>query len=454
MAHRSFGVLCAVLVSAQLSQAQELAPVTVRGVAWDSLRAAPLSRAFIGIAGTARSATSDARGRFRFDSVVPGTYTFTMQHDVLDSVGFTGRSARVAIDATHNTVSIAVPSFATLWRAACGGGAPPKDTGFVYGTVRDAADHPAANALVGVSWLDVSYRKKVGFEQQNWGGEVRTDSTGRYTLCGVPANVGLQLRAASDSEVSGTVELTPRTLRVARRDFRLAPAAAASSVARGTIVGTLTGEGGRPVAGAIIATEGLPEVRSDDDGRFVIRDVPAGTRQIDVRAIGASPMTAIVDVVARDSTPVALEMRRVQTLAEIRVTAPTFRQVMLRDINERRRTALGYFRDSTTIAKMPSAIASLDGIAGLKVCRPPAGGGSARFIDSIEDCRRPKCERAIWIDRVRLDAIALVLLNPADIATVEVYNRQTFTPIEFQAREREILLCGAVVVWTKRFLRS
>jgi len=94
--------LLAVLFGARLTRAQDAGFVSVRGVAWDSLRSGPLGGAFIGIAGTTRSATTDARGRFRFDSVAPGTHTFTMQHDVLDSIGFTGRSVRVAVSATNS----------------------------------------------------------------------------------------------------------------------------------------------------------------------------------------------------------------------------------------------------------------------------------------------------------------------------------------------------------------
>jgi len=439
----------AVLLTAPIVRAQDAATVTVRGVAWDSLRGAPLGAAFIGIAGSARATTSDSRGRFRFDSVAPGTYVFTLQHDVLDSIGLTGRSIRTTIGAGSGTVTVAVPSFATLWRSACGSEPPPKDTGFVYGSVRDANDGPASNAIVGVRWMDFSYTKKTGFDERNRVGEVRADSSGRYALCGVPTNVALQLRVASDSASSGRVELMPLTLRIARRDFRLAPAPEDPAAARGTITGTLTAEGGQPLAGAIIATAGVPEVRSDDDGRFTLRDVPAGTRQIEVRAIGASPTTAIVDVVARDTTPVTLEMRRVQTLSEIRVTAPTFRQIMIRNIEERRIAGLGYFRDSTTIGRQAVMAAAFDGVAGIRVLRDRLGTGFRVF--STHSCGG---ELAVWIDRIHLDARELGMLRPSDIAAVEVYPGNLTLPPEFSSQSRASPTCGAVLVWTKRFLRS
>src|SRR2546423_13130028 len=96
--------------------------VTLRGVAYDSLRREPLVNAAITIAGSERTATSDSRGRFHFDSVAPGVYTLVIQHAALDSVGFSGLTTRATITDGRSEVPIAIPSFATFWSAACGVG--------------------------------------------------------------------------------------------------------------------------------------------------------------------------------------------------------------------------------------------------------------------------------------------------------------------------------------------
>lgn len=90
------------------------APVVLRGVAWDSLRHAPLVGAFITLDGTSRSATSDNTGRFQFDSVARGTYSVTMQHDVLDSLGLFGITKSIVVASEEQLVTTSVPSFSTL----------------------------------------------------------------------------------------------------------------------------------------------------------------------------------------------------------------------------------------------------------------------------------------------------------------------------------------------------
>ena len=58
-------------------------------------------------------------------------------------------------------MSLAIPSFATLWRTACGNTPVPASGGFVYGTVRDANGlGPMSDVAVEVSWLDLQATKR------------------------------------------------------------------------------------------------------------------------------------------------------------------------------------------------------------------------------------------------------------------------------------------------------
>jgi hypothetical protein len=430
----------AILLAVGAAQAQN---VTVRGTAYDSLRGVPLAGAMISIAGTQRSAISDSRGRFAFGGIAPGQYTFVMQHDVLDSIGFTGRSARAMIDAEHETVTVFVPTFAVLWRAMCATSAPSKDSAVVYGYVRRASDESiVSDAKVAVAWTDISYQRKEGFDQKQWGATVPADSSGRYVLCGVPSNIGIQLAAANDAMISGRVDVGPLALRVLRHDMTLAPRTAATSTAtadRGTVVGELRGFAGAPVDGAIVSTDGLPDVRSNEQGRFVLPGVPAGTRQISVRAIGAEPQVNTVDVRPGDTTTVAWTMKRAVTLEEVNVKARRASDILVRDYLERKQLGLGYFRDSTDVERFNGLAQVFDGIAGIRIAR--GRGNSFSVTRSDGRCMM------LWVDRGRWDYGELALMRPDDIAMVEVYPRNV--PEQFRTRES----CGAVVIWTKRYLK-
>ena len=435
--------------------------VTVRGIAFDSLRSAPLEGAFIrmtGARGPARTATSDTRGEFAFDSVAPGTYAFSMLHAALDSLGFSGISTRVTVGQNGSTpfVTLAVPSFGALWRAACGERAVPHDTGFVFGTIRDAErGTPLSGATVLVRWIafgvDSSTRTaKPSLTEQAWGGEVRSDSAGSYTLCGVPSDARLRLLARKDSSSSGLVELLPRTgARVERRDLSLGPAAESATTNRGVVAGLVRDADGKPVADARVLTPGADEVRTGVDGRFALPNVPIGTREINVLAIGAQPVTADADVTMRDTAFVAVELRKIVELPAVVVTAKTARQRMLAEFEERKALGIGHFIDSTHIAPYHN------------------------LQNAVSIAVDPDAVCPLWVDGLEFTtnndiARELYTRSPLDIAMMEVhrYDDPTLPPRYryMPARTTDPRLsrgsgCGnpfkvhqVVLVWTKNWL--
>jgi hypothetical protein len=425
---------------------------TVRGVALDSLRSAPLEGAFIrmsGARGPARTATSDARGGFSFDSVPPGTYTFSMLHAALDSLGFSGISTRATVGenaAATPLVTLAIPSFATLWHAACGAGPVPRDTGFVFGTVRDAErGTPLADAAVIVRWIafgvdSASKRSaKPSLTEQAWGGEVRADSAGGYTLCGVPSDATLHLLARKDSASSGLLELLPRAgARVERRDLSLGPAGDSAVTKRGVVSGFVRNADGQPVAEARVVTSGAEEVRTGADGRFVMPQVPIGTREIDILAIGAQPVTVVADVTMRDTAFVSVELRKIVELPAVVVTAKTARQRMLAEIEERKALGLGHFMDSAQV----EPLFTLQYATRMMLPRP--GPPCLLFFDGVA-----------FTDR-RDIANELYLRSPLGVALIEAH-RGTDVSLPYRYKASGKRLCDGpldwvVLVWTKNWL--
>ncbi len=421
--------------------------VSVRGIAFDSLRSVALEGAFVRMtgAGAVRTTTSDSRGEFAFDSVPPGTYTFSMLHAALDSLGFSGISVRAAIrDGSSAAVRLSIPSFATLWHAACGGGPVPRDTGFVFGTVRDAERQtPLAGATVVVRWIALGVDSAAGkrapptVNEQAWGGEVRSDSTGGYTLCGVPSDATLRVLARKDSSSSGLLELFPREdkrPRVERRDLLLGPAVDSATTKRGVVAGLVRDANGDGVAEARVVIAGADEVRSGADGRFVISNVPIGTREVDVLSIGAQPAAVAADVTMRDTAFVSLELRKIVELPAVVVTAKTARQRMLAEFEERKALGLGHFMDSTHIAVYHNL---------------------QNAVKMMVDGACP-----LWVDGFKFAtsrdiANELYLRDPGSIAMIETH-RGSDPSLPYRYRPTGNERCGPggaiVLVWTKNWL--
>src|SRR5688572_916741 len=164
--------------------------VTVRGVAYDSLHARPLAGAFVAIG--SRGVTADSVGRFAIEGVAPGSYRVTAQHDAIDRFGMSAIGAQVRVTDWRAPIVVSLPSFAGLWRLACGPNPPGADTGFVFGTVRSArALRPTS---VSASWIDIA-ANGTRISQKVRTLEVEADSLGNFALCGVPTTTGLSLRA-------------------------------------------------------------------------------------------------------------------------------------------------------------------------------------------------------------------------------------------------------------------
>lgn len=460
---------------ASATQAQATSRLaSVEGVAFDSVARKPLAGALISVSDVRRTATSDAKGRFRIDSVPAGTYTMTMQHAVFDSLGLSGVSERVAVMEKMPRVIIAVPSFATLWRAACGDASTPADSGFVFGAVLDAVTTTAlAGARVEVSWVDLVGRGKSLAEigQRRWRRAVSTDERGQFALCGVPINTALTLTASLDSATVATIEVAGSNQRVQRREILLARPIASPAIANtiantpamdsaassrpsasppllrapsATLVGTVTTETGTPIANAVVAVDTLAEIRTGEDGKFILRDVPAGTRTVRVVAIGHKAHDGTLNLVANEQRNIIVPLTRITTLETVKVKANVTTARILA-YEERRRNSLGTFRDSTEIPKYPyiSSIlrmvpnASLTGKGLAKLAFGPPGHRCEEEREQID-----------W----RLDGHPTVsgvveTIDLNSIAAMEIYPSIGRLPGELWTNLR---FGCAIWIWTKR----
>ena len=425
--------------------------VRVTGTAFDSLRGIPLREAQVAILGVASTARTDDRGRFSFDDVPPGAHTFVVQHPVLDSVGFSGLSRRIAIANASSggeprrpvEVSLGIPSFSTLWRMVCGNTSPPRDSGFVFGTIRSVADgKPVADAFVDVTWIHVAYQKGTGVRQRAHRGATRSDSTGGYIVCGVPTVTWLRVDAAVAQGASGRIDLPPASLRVQRRDLLLGRTGDIDSTMRGVITGHVTDHEGGPMLGARIILDDSTEVRSLPDGRFTIPGVAAGTRQVEVLGLGAVPVVAAIDVLPGETSSMAVQLRRVTTLDVVEVTASRRGKRIAAEIEERRQTGFARTMEVGELMAHSNLGTVFGSFAGAVVSR-----NGTDFTVYVADGRGGQCAPHVYLDGARADYFALNMLRPREVTAVEMIPRPGDVPIKYRPPEIKAH-CGVILVWT------
>jgi len=422
--------------------------VPVRGVVFDSLRGQPIRNATVSIAGNSQVITTDSRGRFQFDSVSPGAYRFTAQHPVLDSIGLSGLLARSTVTDGRDEVHLAVPSFATLWRVACGAGRPPKDSGIVYGTIRGAGDGlPVANVTVELLWSDLALDNKHHIVQRRWHIQTRSNSAGGYALCGIAPALGLQVHAGSDSAASGAIDMPPLSTRVQRKDLLVGPLAA-DSANSGSITGVVLDAGGLPEADVRIIMQDLPEVRTDLEGKFLLRNVPSGTRQIEVLAIGATPTSAVADVTPHTATAVTVMLPKVVTLAPVRTGARRSVRTFAVEFAARRKLGFGYTRDSTELVKYNDFVNALRDVPSLNVSYR-----WSMLTIAVPDGKGKFCSPDVLIDGAGAGFGHLVDLSAKEVAALEVYPRASHIPPQFIHAGIQPQ-CGMILVWTKYGMKN
>ena len=417
----------------------------LRGLAFDSVSMRPLPGAFLVLNGS-RNVQADSSGLFSFDSVALGIHDLAMQHPILDSMGLAGISSTVALLDASTIVIAAVPSFPTLWRAACGRLPAPPDSGFVYGTVRDArTGAEVAGADVVMSWIDLTLINAREFRQKRYRAEMETDENGEYAVCGVPLDVGLEV-AASHDEAASAPTLVGATLRVRRRDLLIGPQDSATAP-RGSVIGVVTHLDGRAFEGATVILDDAQPQRTGSDGKFAFSGVLTGTRQIEVLAIGSRPQTISIDILAGEQVSTLVAMERLTTLDVVRVIGTRYQVKSLEELTSRMEKGHGQFRDSTSFRKGYVLGTAFTGWRGLRITY-----GRGGRIDGLVMRGRlsAECVARLYVDGYVSDTDWLNTMAVEDIGVMEVYDRPELVPFRFANAGGDF--CGVIVIWTKAMM--
>ena len=433
---------------APLARAQGAAEV--RGVVWDSVARAPLADATVQLvdaanpsASVAARAVTDSAGRFVLTDVRPARYLATFMHPSLDALGVEPPVRMVNVVSPSTRIELATPAPARLFAPLCGAAADTMPIGAVVGLLRDAGSGAPAGGTVVARWAEFVVGAG-GMRQRIRVARVGADSvTGRFLLCGVPADAELALQASRGSDTTGAVPVQPVRHGVVRRDLWVGAAGDAGV----RLAGRVRGEAGRaiPNARALVIGDSARAV-ADSSGTFRLL-APPGTRTVEVRALGFAPERRVIDFVRGTEPRLDVTLTSLKTLLDtVRVTAQRAYSNYGNGFERRRRSGVGNYIDESQIERMrPNRFSEvLRRVPGLRV---DEGIGSAAGITMRGDAA--SCSPTVFLDGHRMPDMDMRDLDsfvlPNDIGFVEVYT-STQAPAEFTTLDG----CGVIVVWTRQ----
>ena len=421
---------------------------TISGVVRDSLARAPLAGAMVQLvsadsaAHSGRTAVADSLGRFAIGDVPDGHYMLGFFHPMLDSLGMEPPLRDVVVAGQQPvTADLAIPSPARMRAAICGPVAPSAPGAVIVGVVRDARDNASiAGATVMGEWLELSFTH-AGVVHRLPRLTATTTSDGWFAMCDVPnpGNVALVASRGADSTDRIEVQVPPDGF--LRRELYLGQARAVSRMS-GTVV---TAADWAPLAGARVSIGDGPRTITNGRGEWTIVDAPAGTRMLQVLAVGYYPMRRRLDVVS-GAPPVRVELSTVKAVLDtIKVTAMRMSAPNLEGFRKRLHTAVGRFITPEDIARR----------------QPLATGDLFRTMQDISLDERavgPKtilmrggigwCAPGVYVDDHFMRDLTLddinALVQPREVGGIEIYTEASAPP-QYQRMDG----CGSIVIWTK-----
>ncbi|MDP2958664.1 MAG: carboxypeptidase regulatory-like domain-containing protein [Longimicrobiales bacterium] len=285
------------------------------GVVFDSTEMRPLPGARVAVLGTRVVGDADARGRFDLAGVPAGLYWVSFYHPRLQALGVSPPSRQVAFTAGGTVeLDLAVPSELTLLLGWCMAEQPGPGYAALAGLVVDSLTGvPLPSAVVTATLAS----RRPGDPTPV---ETRTDDSGNYRLCSVPAGREVRVQARFGQSTGLSVSTTLEAGGAALHDLVMLMSAEGSLV--GKVIDYTTRA---PLPGATITVVGtdLRQV-SDTAGDFVLDGLPPGRHLVSTQYLGYETRTDSVTVFSQET--VDIEIRLTTQVIEVEglvVTART-----------------------------------------------------------------------------------------------------------------------------------
>ncbi len=459
-------------LAALLQPAWLPAQVNISGFVRDSLAGTPFKGASVQLVpsatpwATGRTIKTDSIGRYAFAAVPPGRYLIGFQHPRLDTLGMDAVSRTLDVSAAVPILraDLALPSGQTFVTTLCG--ARTDSTGAVIGRVLNADEDVAlSGGTVVVRWAELRVDNG-GIRPVPKQVVVAFGSDGRYVACGVPTDAPFQLQArtgavpagdsASRPSTSGEIEVSfPPKVPLVHRNLLIAtapPGVAATAAAttpsgNSRLSGRVIAADGTPVPNARVAVKGTTLVATaDSSGAFRIGGIAAGTRALEVTALGYTPMRTSADFRPNRETTITIPFgAKVATLGSVKVTGAAADRS---GFQKRRTAGIGYFLDANTIEQrgaMNVAMA-LQTAPSLRV-----NGADTQNPGRPRISGRNQCTPTVYMDGLLLrGGLADVddVLTVRRVGGIEVYANPSEAPPQYASRSD----CATILVWTRAYV--
>jgi hypothetical protein len=228
--------------------------------------------------------------------------------------------------------------------------------------------------------------------------------------------------------------------------------------ALGVIDGVVTDTTLRPVSFAevVVFRTGI-SLQTDAHGRFRFVDVPAGQYIVIVRRLGFRPVSAVVQVMARDTLRLAYTLEPGQNLLDSVVVSERSVSLRMLEFEQRRKEGRGFFITQEQIERrnLPIRMEYLRHAPSVTLTPSHNASGLSEYVaisrregGTFLGDGAGACAMQVVLDGVPMpQRFPLELLPPPrELAGIEVYSGPASVPPQFSGADRR---CGMIIVWTR-----
>lgn len=281
------------------SDAEGQADARLKGLVFDSTEMRALPGARVAVLGTTVAGDTDSDGRFDLPGIPAGSYWVSFFHPRLQALGVSPPSRQVAFAAGQAVdLELAVPSERTLLMGWCMAEQPGPGYGAVAGLVVDSLTGvPLPGAVVTATLAS----RRPGDPPTV---EARSDDSGYYRLCTVPAGREVRLQARFGQSAGLTRVTTVDQGGADIEDLVLLMSA------EGTLVGKVMDYTTRePLGGAVISVLGTDLRRvADATGTFILEGLPPGRHLVATEYLGYESRTDSVTVFSQETVDIEVRL--------------------------------------------------------------------------------------------------------------------------------------------------